>query len=98
MNKKFHQAKSFQKIVLQLIQTADNLAETGKYLEAIQCYSQVIDLNASFADLTYALYMRSNAYKAIGDIKKARNDWQRIRLLGHEAADNSSDSPINLAS
>lgn len=95
MNKKFHQAKS---IILQLIQTADNLAETGKYLEAIQCYSQVIDLNASFADLTYALYMRSSAYKAIGDIKKARNDWQKIRLLSYEAANDNSDSPINLAS
>lgn len=79
----------------ELISKAENLFESGKFKEAINLYTQVIDQRKylSLARLTYVFYMRGKAYKEIGNLDKARQDWRTTQQLKDEGG-----NPLPLAS
>ncbi|EAY30882.1 tetratricopeptide repeat domain protein [Microscilla marina ATCC 23134] len=78
--------KKMIKMAEELINKAEDLFESGKFEEAIMVYTEVINQRKylSLARLTYVFYMRGRAYKATGDLDKARQDWRTTQQLKDE--------------
>lgn len=78
-NNKANFSRSHQAIIL--MQQAKRLFESSEYNEAIQYYTQVIDLGTTLNNLAYTLYMRGCTYEAVGNIEEACLDWNEAQKL-----------------
>ena len=84
MKNRLRVARREKGLTMELMNMAENYYEQGKLELAINYYSQVIALEASQADLTYAFYMRGKAYQALGEDDQALKDWQQAQDLGFQ--------------
>ncbi|OJJ17298.1 hypothetical protein BKI52_31860 [marine bacterium AO1-C] len=73
-----------ENLVVELLNTAEHYYEQGSYELATSYYTQVIALEPTQANLTYALYMRGMAHYECGEHADALIDWQQAQDLGFE--------------
>lgn len=83
-NKRAALSRSHQAI--NLMQQAKSFYESNQYQQALQYYTQVIDLGTTLNNLAYTLYMRGCAYEAIGNIEEACLDWNEAQKLNQSHA------------
>jgi len=84
MKNKLNFALKPENLVVELLNTAEHYYEQEKYSQAIQYYTQVIELEVTKSKLTYAYYMRGMAYYKSEEQTKAIADWQQAEALGFQ--------------
>ena len=80
-SKKTALSRSHQAIIL--MQQAKRFFESRQYKQALNYYTQVIDLGTTLNNLAYTLYMRGCAYEAVGNVEEACLDWNEAQELNH---------------
>ncbi len=68
----------------QLLNQAERVFGEAKYELSIQYYTRALQQLNFTVDIVYALYMRGCAYKAMGNVTKAKKDWQNAQNFNCE--------------
>ncbi|OJJ16154.1 hypothetical protein BKI52_35905 [marine bacterium AO1-C] len=63
---------------------AEKVFGEAKYELSIRYYTLALQQMASKVDIVYALYMRGCAYKAVGNLSKAKEDWKQAQNFNLE--------------
>lgn len=79
-NKVFNPSLNYVK----LMNSAEQQFDSAKYELSIQYYTMAMQQLNTNTDIVYALYMRGCAYKEMGNVGKAREDWQQAQSFGLE--------------
>jgi len=66
---------------LHLINKAEKVFGEAQYELSIQYYTLALQQLLSRVDTVYILYMRGCAYKALGEVDKAKEDWHQAQNL-----------------